>query len=314
MSTSRRERRKAARRQAGNPLPVTIAVYENGKKLRELNCELADCSASGMLVDTSEPLNIGSLVSVTTPKLGPDQMAKLRRSAYVVHCRPSPNGHFHVGLVFQEAAHDGSQTTDGDPTQQNGAPDLYEVLQVSPTADFETIRRVYRVMAQRYHPDNQETGDEEAFKAVLHAYRVLSDPSRRSAYHAAHRPQSRLRRKVVDQRQAALAIEAEKSKRWGVLSLLYSKKMMGPGQPGMTIRQLEDLLDCPREKLEFSLWYLTESGLITRTDNARLAITVKGVDTAEGGSGAGDQTRQQLLGPSESTEESYAESYAPSTP
>ena len=290
---------------------MTIAVYENGAKLRELKCELADCSESGMRVRTPEPLGVGSLVAVATPGLGPDNAAELRRSAYVVHCRQSPNGHFRVGLVFQEAAHDGSPTSDEDCTQQDGAPDLYEVLQVSPKADFETIRRVYRVMAQRYHPDNQETGDEEAFKAVLHAYRVLSDPSRRAAYDATHRPQSRLRRKVVDQRQAALSIEAEKSKRWGLLSLLYSKKMMGPGQPGMTIRQLEDLLDCPREKLEFSLWYLTESGLITRTDNARLAITVKGVDAAEG-SGAG-VPKQQLLGPSESTEESYAESQAPST-
>ena len=300
------------RRRADNPLQVRIAVYEDGRKLRELNCELADCSESGMRVHTPEPLGVGSIVSVATPGLGPDNRAELRRSAYVVHCRPSGNGRFRVGLVFQEAADEGSQTMAGNATPQDGSPDLYEVLQVSPTADFETIRRVYRVMAQRYHPDNQETGDEEAFKAVLHAYRVLSDPSRRSAYDAVHRPQSRLRRKVVDQHQAALSIETEKSKRWGVLSLLYSKKMMGPSQPGMTIRQLEDLLDCPREKLEFSLWYLTESGLITRTDNARLAITVKGVDAAEG-SGSGEAPRQQLLGPSESTEQSYEESHAPST-
>ena len=314
MSTSRRERRKATRRRAGNPLPVRISVYENGGKLRDLDCELSDCSESGMRLRAPEPLGVGSLVAVATAGLGPNNTTQVRRSAYVVHCRPSPNGHFRVGLVFQEAARDGSQTTDGDSPRRDGAGDLYEVLQVSPAADFETIRSVYRVMAQRYHPDNQETGNEEAFKGVLHAYRVLSDPSRRSAYDVAHRPQSRLRRKVVDQRQAALSIEAEKSKRWGVLSLLYSKKMMGPGKPGMTIRQLEDLLDCPREKLEFSLWYLAESGLITRTDNARLAITVKGVDAAEGGSGACEQPKQQLLAPSESTEESYLESYARSTP
>jgi len=54
--------------------------------------------------------------------------------------------------------------------------DYYEVLQVSPNAQQETIQRVYRMLAQHYHPDNTETGDAETFNDVLEAYRVLSDP------------------------------------------------------------------------------------------------------------------------------------------
>jgi curved DNA-binding protein CbpA len=38
-------------------------------------------------------------------------------------------------------------------------PDYYEILQVSPLADSETIERVFRHLAKRYHPDNQESGD-----------------------------------------------------------------------------------------------------------------------------------------------------------
>jgi hypothetical protein len=49
----------------------------------------------------------------------------------------------------------------------------------------------------------------------------------------------------------------------------------------MTIHELEDLLGVPREHLEFNLWYLKEGGLVTRGDNGRCAITVKGVDEAE---------------------------------
>ena len=41
----------------------------------------------------------------------------------------------------------------------NGEMDYYEILQVSDSAEPETINRVYRIFAQRYHPDNQETGN-----------------------------------------------------------------------------------------------------------------------------------------------------------
>ncbi len=37
--------------------------------------------------------------------------------------------------------------------------DYYEVLELSPAAETETIHRVYRLLAARYHPDNAQTGD-----------------------------------------------------------------------------------------------------------------------------------------------------------
>ena len=42
----------------------------------------------------------------------------------------------------------------------NNGADYYEVLQVSPNADLDTIHRVYRLLAQRFHPDNRESGNE----------------------------------------------------------------------------------------------------------------------------------------------------------
>ena len=42
-------------------------------------------------------------------------------------------------------------------------PDHYEALQVSPRADGDTIDRVFRHLAKRLHPDNQESGDAEIF-------------------------------------------------------------------------------------------------------------------------------------------------------
>jgi len=57
--------------------------------------------------------------------------------------------------------------------------DFYEVLQISVNAEPETIHRVYRIFAQRYHPDNMETGSESRFRQISEAYRVLSDPEER---------------------------------------------------------------------------------------------------------------------------------------
>ena len=60
--------------------------------------------------------------------------------------------------------------------------DYYEVLQVSPSAEPETIHRVYRLLAQRYHPDNQQSGNAERFRILHEAYTVLNEPERRARY------------------------------------------------------------------------------------------------------------------------------------
>ncbi|MBI2894202.1 MAG: molecular chaperone DnaJ [Deltaproteobacteria bacterium] len=62
--------------------------------------------------------------------------------------------------------------------------DYYEVLGVPRGADPDEIKKAYRKLAMRYHPD-QNQGDksaEEAFKEVNEAYEVLSDPDRRGRY------------------------------------------------------------------------------------------------------------------------------------
>ena len=159
--------------------------------------------------------------------------------------------------------------------------DYYEILQISPTAEPETVHRVYRILAQRYHPDNRETGDVEMFRALTEAYQVLADPERRAAYDVQHREHRRLIWKIFDQSHAAQGAEAERRKREGILALLYRKRVLQPDLPAMTLRDFEELLGVPKEHLEFSLWYLKESQYIQRTDNGRHTITLKGVDLAE---------------------------------
>jgi molecular chaperone DnaJ len=63
------------------------------------------------------------------------------------------------------------------------ARDYYEILGISRTADQEEIKRAYRRLARKYHPDvNREPGAEETFKEVSRANEVLSDPEVRARY------------------------------------------------------------------------------------------------------------------------------------
>lgn len=61
--------------------------------------------------------------------------------------------------------------------------DYYEILGVSRDADKEEIKRAYRRLARKYHPDvNKEEGAEDRFKEINRAYEVLSEPETRARY------------------------------------------------------------------------------------------------------------------------------------
>ncbi|MBD1879717.1 MULTISPECIES: molecular chaperone DnaJ [unclassified Coleofasciculus] len=63
------------------------------------------------------------------------------------------------------------------------ARDYYEILGVSRDSDKEEIKRAYRRLARKYHPDvNKEPGAEERFKEINRAYEVLSEPETRTRY------------------------------------------------------------------------------------------------------------------------------------
>ncbi len=63
------------------------------------------------------------------------------------------------------------------------ARDFYEVLGVSRDSTKEEIKRAYRRLARKYHPDvNKESGAEDTFKEINRAYEVLSDTELKSRY------------------------------------------------------------------------------------------------------------------------------------
>ncbi len=62
--------------------------------------------------------------------------------------------------------------------------DYYEILGVDRSADEQTIKRAYRKLAKKYHPDTNKGNAmaEEKFKEATEAYAVLSDPEKRKEY------------------------------------------------------------------------------------------------------------------------------------
>lgn len=63
------------------------------------------------------------------------------------------------------------------------AGDFYDILGVSRSADKDELKRAYRRLARKYHPDvNKEEGAEDKFKEINRAYEVLSEPETRARY------------------------------------------------------------------------------------------------------------------------------------
>ena len=156
--------------------------------------------------------------------------------------------------------------------------DHYETLQLSPSATLEVIERVYRVLAKRYHPDNQNTGDVVRFSDVQLAYEVLSDPPRRAQYDVQHDTHCGQQWQIFDQQSAGDEREEDRRLFHGILSLLYVARRRDPKNGSLGVVTLETMLGCPQQHLEFPLWYLKKRGYIEVEDNGQFGITVDGVD------------------------------------
>jgi curved DNA-binding protein CbpA len=161
-------------------------------------------------------------------------------------------------------------------------PDYYELLQISSNAEPETIHRVYRLLAQRLHPDNQETGNASRFREISEAYQILGDPESRAKYDVIdqHRKQERWRL-VSTGAQVENDFLAERVIRLTVLEVLYTQRRVEPNAPGVYIADLEKMTGRPREHLEFTIWYLVQKKFLQRADNSLLVITADGVEHLE---------------------------------
>ena len=262
------ERRVHRRDNQTDPNPVYLIGVDTSGQSQRLSAEILDISETGIKVQLQTKLVRGVTYTLETAVVLPSRQARVK------WCRANFSVLFHAGLVFVE------KTTPA-AAPDAGEEDLYELLQVNPKATPDTIHRVYRILAQRHHPDNRETGDEHLFKRLTRAYETLFEWGLRAAYDLSREQCHRIRARLFTSMETTLGKESERRKRAGVLNVLYARRVQDPVNHTLTVFDFEELLGVPRDHLEFTLWYLRERGYISRTDNNRFQITISGVDYAE---------------------------------
>jgi curved DNA-binding protein CbpA len=159
--------------------------------------------------------------------------------------------------------------------------DHYAVLGIDPKADSDTIQKAYAKLAQRYFPNNADTGNAEMFDAVNAAYETLSDPELRSIFD---------KLKGVGQDEGGPKFSGveffdtlgrEALRRVAVLCVLYDRRLTKPSTPSLSMRHLEIIVDATAAELSSALWYLKQRGLAASDDKSSLQITVDGMDFLE---------------------------------
>jgi curved DNA-binding protein CbpA len=263
---------------------VKIAVQGPGGRVLDTKGELVSVRGDVLTVRTAFAIEVGSNAyisggGVKNLACQVSQCALEGADAYRVECRS------------QEGA---SPNTRKAQSADPDIEDYYAVLEVSSTATADTIARVYRALAHRFHPDNADTGDPEQFSKITEAYSILSDPRKRTAYDVKYEASKALRWKIFETPEQARGVEAEKAKRNGILGVLYRRLLATPWKSEVMRRHIEELLGCPTEQLEASFWYLIQKRYIVQGDGGSYRITHDGMDHFEA-SGAKAPPERPLL-------------------
>ncbi len=258
---------------------LTVILDPSGSPSSRLRARVLARTDNAIKIRITTALGSGVLVSVAGEIVSSAGRSPLLGYYRVHSCTPAAVGSYHVEL-FPEPVTQEPPPPRQTPTQDPDH-DCYELLQVSRQADVETIHRIFHVLAQRYHPDNTKTGDEDKFRQLVHAHAVLSDPELRAAHDIRLADQDKGRIKLFDALQSSQGVPAEIRKRQAILRLLYTKRLTDPHRPEMRGRDFVEMLGCPLEHLEFSIWFLKENKLILRADNNKFEITVQGVEAFE---------------------------------
>jgi hypothetical protein len=260
------EKRKEQRRFTNAMFAV---VWQDARgQNRSIRVRGLNVSKSGMRVECSEEIEPGAHIGLRAER------HELSGKATVRNCTQRGSAYI-IGLEFSEEI----KRTLRLPLVD--AVDFYEVLQVSPNAEPETIHRVYRIMAARFHPDNPQTGDSERFLLLNDAYEVLSDPEKRALYDAARRVEECQPLPAFELKEFVDGIEGEQNRRLGVLCLLYNRRRSDMEHPGLSLLELERLMSFPREYIAFAVWYLRDRGFVLMGDNSDYVLTAAGADHVE---------------------------------
>ena len=111
--------------------------------------------------------------------------------------------------------------------------DYYDLLQLSPNADEDTIDRVFRHLAKKCHPDIGEASDDGRFRKLAKARAVLGDPETRAGYDAKYQEYWNRKWKLASEATQGSAFAEDTATRQSILSLLYVQRRTEMRMPGL---------------------------------------------------------------------------------
>ena len=275
-----------ARRHRRRPIDCMLSLSwrDQAGNTRFVRARGLDISESGARIESSEPIETNSEVFVRVDDYG------LVGCAAVRHCsRRGPK--FVLGLELTEGQ--GPQVT----SEDDDLVDFYELMQISPSAEAETVHRVYRMLAARYHPDNTETGDAERFLLLTRAYQTLSNPDKRAVYDAAYQHRQLQPIRLFELKEFIGGIDGEANRRLGILCLLYNRRRLNLENPGLSVLEFEKMMSFPREHLMFTFWFLKGKQHVRVEHNGNYEITAEGVEYVESHLPAQHLMRRLLISP-----------------
>jgi curved DNA-binding protein len=160
--------------------------------------------------------------------------------------------------------------------------DYYDLMQISPNADEDTIQQIFRHLAKKWHPDVSQ-GDPERFKLLVEAHKTLTNPERRAAYDLRYQRFWEAKWNLAADASNNRSFVDDSEVREGLLSLYYVQRRSKMTDPGLGEMEAARLMRIPIHLVEFHIWYLREKRWVERLENGQLAITALGVDEVEKG-------------------------------
>ena len=158
--------------------------------------------------------------------------------------------------------------------------DYYDLMQISPNADLDTIQHVFRHLAKKWHPDYRK-GDPEQFQLLVEAHKTLTNTERRAAYDVRYQRFWENKWNLAAEASDGQSIVDDSEVRKSLLSLYYVQRRSKMNDPGLGEMEVARLIRVPVHLIEFHIWYLKEKGWIQRLENGQFALTARGVDEVE---------------------------------